>query len=241
MLPRLYTLDVRAVIGHIGETVPPEIYCPACGRTMDHYREVQLAIDEWPECDLVAGAGAVFFASERLLAELERIGATGYADWPASLSLSDDFRRSHRGFDEVKTRIPSYRHFVITGRCDGPWIQNTRGEACTRCGQPAARSLDFAALLPQLIGEAPSPPRVVYADTWHGEDFFELTEPGPALITERIANMLCEMGNLRKDKIVEKDKVRRLMPRYAQALEKADWEVPKCVSLGAADWVTRSC
>lgn len=240
MLPKLYTLRVRAVVGHVQEVTPWLINCPACGREADHYRRVVLALDEWPRCDVIAAAGAVDFVSERLLADLRTIGASGYSDWPADLTLSEEFHRRHPSTDVDATALPPYRHLVVTGRCDGPWIEHARGKCCPHCQQPSAEFIDFEASARWMIGDAPAPMRLVYTDTWHGEDFFQLSEPGLTIVTDRIAEILDRTGNLRTEAVGEREMAQRFLPKYAERLERMGWEVPVCVSLGPADWVERS-
>jgi hypothetical protein len=76
----------------------------------------------------------------------------------------------------------------------------------------------------------------VYPETWHGEDFFYVTEPGPAVVTERVAAILEATRNLRREKVENQGLIRRLMPKYAERLEAQDWEIALCVTLGPAGW-----
>ena len=71
------------------------------------------------------------------------------------------------------------------------------------------------------------------------EDFFELSEPGPVIVTDRVAEILCRTGNLRKGKVTGQEKIRRTTPRFAETLEKAGWELPICTELKPAEWAQR--
>lgn len=237
MLPKLYSLSAVPV-GEITSPTPAANWCPVCGYGADPYWEVEVAVDRWEECDLIGGDEPVLLASERLLAELERIGATGYTTWPARLTVGD---QAHVGDPHIEQKLaaaPQFRHLVVTGRCDGPWVDHEQIAHCPKCGRPLWRVNDPADLRRRIVkGELDR--RLVYADAWHGEDFFLLPEPGPVIITERVAEILCRMGSLRKEKIVDQEYVRRTMPRFAETLERAGWELPVCAELGPAEWVIR--
>lgn len=238
MLPKLHTLEKVPVAGHTIHTIPFSTNCQHCGLSVaQYYRELEFVFDGWKPCDLVTSSDAdVYLVSEHLLAKLQSISASGYIHRSVTISTSDDFHRVHR--DPIQ--MPTFYYFVITGRCDGPWIHHVKGNACPICGQTRSESKDFEIWLSELAEDIPKPPTLVYPETWQGEDFFYLSEPGPPLITERIATILAETGNLRKEKVLDKDKIRRLMPKHAARLEKKNWQVEVCISLGPADWVTRA-
>jgi hypothetical protein len=241
MLPKLYTLRKVLVAGHLRRTVPFSINCVQCGRQVDPcYKEFEFVLDSLPQCDLIQSNDAdVYLISERLLAELERIDAKGYQHRSiADISLSGDFRRSYPNFCKVSSEIKRFQYLTITGKCDGPWIRNTRGATCAICDQPTPELKDFDATVSEIMGDVSPQSLFVFPETWHGEDIFYLSEPGPPLITERIASILTKTGNLRKEKVMDKDTVRRLMPEYAQDLERRNWQIEPCIELGPADWST---
>ncbi|MDI7278280.1 MAG: hypothetical protein QME94_20060, partial [Anaerolineae bacterium] len=76
-------------------------------------------------------------------------------------------------------------------------------------------------------------------ESWRGQDFFWLPEPGDPIVTERVAEILSRTGNLRRRQIASRNEIRRRTPGWARELEEAGWEQPVCAELGPADWVTR--
>lgn len=238
MLPQLYTLETVPVVGHLGHTVPTSINCPECGRELKPYQEIELVLDLWPKCDLVAAKGNAYFISDSFLSRLQDISGRGYAHYPAIVNISDDFRRAYPSIIEIPSELQRFYYFVVTGRCDGPWTRNIRAELCTTCGQRKSRPKNFNALASEIIGDAPIQPTLVFTETWQGDDFFFVSEPGPPLITERIALILKSTGNLRIESVADRVLVSRLMPKYAKQLEKQNWQQTVCCSLGPAGWTS---
>lgn len=238
MLPKLYTLNTVQVVGYLRQTVPSSVNCPECGSEMGYYQELELVLDSWPECDFIAASGGAYFISEKLLMELKKIDGSGYTHRPVNISISDDFRRSYPEALGMLGGIGRFHYLMITGQCDGPWLRHIKGEVCSICGRPKPKLMDFGTWLAEIDGDTPPQPRQVFSETWHGEDFFYLSEPGPPLITERVVAILAETGNLRREKIADKDTIRQLMPKYAESLEKIGWQIERCVGLGPAKWVT---
>ncbi len=237
MLPRLYTLHSTPAVGYLYYSDPHSIYCPECGRMVGRYDDVELVLDHWPEYDLVQASEGSYFASERLLARLEKIGATGYTHQPATFSLSPDYRRLHPEIAGLPIKLPQYRYFVITGRCDGPWINSRKAGVCPVCGKARAEIADLAGAEAELLGHVPPRSRLVYPETWHGEDFFYLSEPGPPLITDRVAIILAETGNLRRHRVMDIDETRFLVPRRTERSEVKPWGIERSADLGPCDWV----
>lgn len=233
-LPKLYTLDVIPVSGHIQRAVPPSLNCFECGSLVaSHYLQLEFVFDTIRECDLVVSSDSdVCLASRQLLRELEAVGAKGFRYRPVRTSASGSLSKQETRI----TVLADFQYFVITGRCDGPWVYHRRGETCLECGQILAESRDFAAWMDEAAGNVPSQPRLVYPETWNGEDFFLLSEPGPPVITERIAMILAKTGNLRRKEVDDSDRMRELMPKHAARLEKQNWQVEVCSRLGPADW-----
>ena len=233
-LPKLYTLKTIPVAGHIERSIPVRLNCVECGgRIAPFYQELEFVFDTFRRCDLVASSDAdVLLVSTQLLDELNTIRAKGYKYREVKVSTSKELD-AHKEATPVNSR---YQYFVITGHCDGPWVHHTSGKPCPQCGQIKAKSKDFGAWLSEQAGETPIQPKLVYPRTWHGEDFFFLSEPGPPLITERVAAILDKMGNLHTEQVTDRDMVRRIMPRYAARLEKQNWHAKVCSELGPADW-----
>lgn len=234
MLPGLYTLYDIEVVGHLRNPMPASINCRECGQRVCHYDDVHLVLDHKPECGLVAAEDA-YFASEWLLERLAAMGAKGYVHHPVAISLSDDFRRWHLEADLATYRVPRYQYFAITGRCDGPWVQYTEGGQCPLCGRVRPHMNDTEAWMSNLLAGLPPKRRLVYTDTWHGEDFFWLSEPGPPLITNRVAAILDSIGNLHQMQAEPTQE----MTCY-QVLTSEGPLVHRCGSLGPAGWVERS-
>ncbi len=236
-LPNLYVLRGVPVVGYLLREVPPSIDCPECGRPLRHYEYMEFMIESRSECDLVTSTLGDFFASERFIAELQSHGVTGYAHQPVVTKPADDCPQSDNNAEYPK-KVPIYHYLIITGQCDGPWLHNIKGEPCTTCGRPRPEVADSTGLTNEILGRVAPKPRLVYPETWHGEDFFYLSEPGLPLITERVASILEQTGNLRTEEIQNKDEVRRLMPRRAAILERKNWRVCPCAELGPAGWAS---
>jgi hypothetical protein len=234
-LPRLYCLDRVPVVGRLGAVRPPGINCPQCGRETRSFDQLELILDAVPRCDLVASASGEYFATPRLVGELAHLHARGYSSHPISVGISDDFRLSSPGIEEMWTQAAQLEYMVITGKCDGPWTRNTQGSACAICGRPIPTPLGDDSLDPLLMDDAEQP-TLVYADTWHGEDFFTVSEPGLPVITERVVTVLRAMGNLRKEPVEDRERIQRAMPKVARALEKRGWLLDACAVLGPAAW-----
>ena len=64
-----------------------------------------------------------------------------------------------------------------------------------------------------MMGDVEPQPHQVFPASWHGEDLFYVSKPGPPLIVERVAQILARMDNLRKETVVNRDKVRHVMCR----------------------------
>lgn len=94
-LPELYTLAGVTNLGHLENMRPGMIACPECGRDVRQYDSVDLVLDSWTECDLVAAAGGAYFVSGDLLARLQEVDVQGYQVRRVGVSVSDDFMRSH--------------------------------------------------------------------------------------------------------------------------------------------------
>lgn len=231
-LPKLYTLRVGAIVGYLGH-FSPNIYCRECHRQARFFEELELFLDIWPECDLIEERTAgQLFVSGKLLARLEAIGAESYLHRPVSIHFSDDFRRQY----PQPAAIPEFHYLMVTGQCDGPWLYHDRGEPCVVCGQPRQAdplqkaSISYAQIIAAARGDTSHlQPVLVFPESWHGEDIFYVTETRIPIITERIAEILEETGNLRKEK------ARYVIPNTA--LEETDWQQPVCSGLGPAEWV----
>jgi hypothetical protein len=234
-LPRLYRLDRIPIVGHLGYVQPPGINCPQCGRQNRSFDQLELILDAVPRCDLVASASGEYFATPRLVGELEHLGARGYSSHAISVGISDDFQLSSPGLGEMWTPAAQLEYVVITGKCDGPWTRNAQGSACAICGQPIPIPLRDDSLDP-LLTDGAEQPTLVYADTWHGEDFFTVSEPGLPVITERVVTVLRATGNLREELVEDPERLQRVMPKYAQELEKRGWRLAACAVLGPAAW-----
>jgi hypothetical protein len=235
-LPKLYTLDMIPVAGHIERAVPPSLNCFECGSLVgSHYLEFEFVFDALRECDLVMSSDSdVYLASRQLLRELDTISSKGYEYRAVQTSASDNLRAC----ESMIAVLSDFQHLAITGRCDGPWVHHTKGETCPECGQIPAESRDFEAWMSEAAGDIPRQPRLVYPETWHGEDFFLLSEPGPPVITERVATILAKTGNLRRKEVIDRNRIRKLMPSHAARLEKQAWQAEVCSRLGPADWAT---
>ncbi len=238
MLPKIHTLERIPVVGFSRHTVPDSILCEYCNRKIADYQRLELVLDSQPECDIVGDSEGTLFISGTLATALARIGATGYRILPISLSLSDDYYRAHPNISALPARTSDFYEFIITGRCDGPWVSSIRGESCPICHQPIPQPQDFDRFMSELLGETQEHTRLVDPATWHGEDLFYLSEPGPAIITDRIASLLGETGNLRTEQIMNRNLVEHMMPKYAEILSRSGWVQERCSKLGSAEWVS---
>ena len=237
MQTRLFTLETFQTIGHLRQTKPIIPSCKSCGRNITFYDELELVIDTLPTCDIMKSVEGAIFTTERFITELEGINAKGYSYQSIDFSLEDKMETSELSTVNILQEIPLLNYFVITGRCDGPWLRNKKGELCHECGKNIPEPIDFESIISEILGDKPTTPILVYPETWNGEDFFYITEPGPPIITERVVDILNTFNNLQKEIIVDKDRIRRLMPTYAAELNKKGWQVDKCVTLGPADWI----
>jgi hypothetical protein len=240
-LPKLYTLETAAVVGHLRQ-MAPTIYCPQCHRRIAHYQELELWLDLWPRCDLVSAQGGEYFVSEQLLTKLAGIGAQGYRHRPAPLYLSEDFQRLYPGIHEVPAEIAPFHYLIITGRADGPWTMSDPGEPCPACGQPRAiqkRRLSFDEIESLRLGDTSMlQPTLVFPESWHGEAIFYHPETRKPLITQAVATILADLGTLRKEEVADQAAIRQRTPKLATRLERVGWQTPTCSVLGPADWAS---
>jgi hypothetical protein len=95
-------------------------------------------------------------------------------------------------------------------------------------------------ILSEAIGGTAAQPRLVYPESWQGEDFFFLSEPGRPVITQRVVGVLDDLGNLDTRRVEDPERIRNLMPLYAAELEKRNWRIERCIRLGPADWVAEA-
>jgi hypothetical protein len=165
---------------HYGEA------CPACGRQPPRtVQYLDYRFDAWAGEDLVC-TGDEFAVTPALRSALESAGIEGVTFRSMSTSKSEMFAT-----DDQPREVPEFSHMVIEHRCSGPsgWWE-LKG-VCPRCRRPNWEHTDRVgeALTAAAIGATP-PPRLVYADSWHGEDVFMLDDPGPPLATERFVKAL---------------------------------------------------
>lgn len=240
-LPKIYSLETVAVVGHLRH-VAPNIYCPQCRRRIAHYQELELYLDIWPRCDLVGAQGGEYFASERLIAKLETIGAQGYAHRAAPVHLSDDFHRLHPDVQEITPELAGFHYLMITAQADGPLRVSERGEECPQCRRPRAiqtRPPSLDVIQSVRVGDTSAlTPTLVFPESWHGEDIFHHAETRKPLITERIAAILKETGDLRKEEVADQAAIRQRTPKVAARMERVNWQIPVCSVLGPADWAS---
>jgi hypothetical protein len=241
MLPQLFTLRTTQVVGHLLDTTPESVNCSECGRQIAEYESYLLVLDTLPRCDIIESAGTGYFVSESLLIELERAKVIGYSyhEKPTPIEISRDFRRSYTNSDELLENLAVYHYFMITGRCDGPWIENVLGASCSACGQPVPVRQDLATYLARISGKIPEQPRLVFPHTWHGEDFFLVSEPGAPIVTQTVVDILERTGNLRVEAISpgEQAYIRQTMPQHAETLARKHWQRAICHEVGPAGWV----
>jgi hypothetical protein len=243
MLPGIYALGKVPVPAHIEHTEPENIYCRHCGSETQTYIQMQVMLDSWIDCNLFAVLLGAYFVSEHLLDRLKQSGAHGYVSAPiSSFRLSDQLRLLYPDHERRQQAIPRFHYLAITGQCDGPWMLRERLGDCSECGRPMARVVDEGDPKHRIATGMPQPTRLVYPESWHGEDFFYLSEPGGPLITNKVADILAEMGDLRQEDVdaATRDQVRRLMPGYAGTLEKRGWRISPCLELEPAHWVLHS-
>ncbi|MEM7345221.1 MAG: hypothetical protein AAF485_13335 [Chloroflexota bacterium] len=233
--PKIYTLDKVSVVGHLRDTYPDCTTCSQCNREIKSYESLKLVLDTLPECDFVAASGGSFFISHRLLMKFQEMELTGYVSLPIEIETSDDFGRSVPEFNLEE--IPKFYYFRITGKCDGPWISHRKKGTCSSCGQETSEINDFNAWLAELKGDLPKKNRLVFFQTWQKEDFFEVTEPGPPFITEKVVAILDEVGNLKTEVVQSQTEIKAKLPQYAEQLEKNEWEINKCIKLRPAEWI----
>jgi hypothetical protein len=240
MLPKIYTLEAMPIVGYLSN-VSPSIHCLQCNRQVTHYQELQLFLDVWPECDLVTDrTDDQLFISDRLLLKFESAGVGGYSCRRVALEFTDDFRLQYpEGTGALE--VPKLCYLMIASQYDGPWQYHSKGASCSLCGQTrlvGESAVSYDEMQALALGDVSNiKPTLVFSEAWEGEDIFYHTEMRKVVITERVATILAETGNLRKEEIKNKDKVRRLMPKYAERLEKVGWLKPVCCVLGPADWV----
>lgn len=231
MMPRIYALESVPVVGHLRDYWPPSISCRSCGRLVGSYKKVTFVFDTLSECALFASADGSYFITETLMRLLDSTGISGFHAHRPSIAFSDDYSRNTR---EAGTQsLPSgIYYFVISGRADGPWRRRKRG-TCHECGQflPADDQETDNLAPPQTVR--------VYVDSWHGDDLFYVTEPGPPIVTERFVRILEEVGDLRQEPIQNPDLIKRLMPRYAEQLAANNWMQFRCSRISPAEWVER--
>jgi|GEM_PF-1380908 hypothetical protein len=231
-LPHLYTLVTVPVVGHLRDTIPDTIYCVTCGRPVHPWRNARLVIDVPFITEIFKSTDGTWFITDRLKNQLETLGARGYVTQEIPFEFSDDYYRwaSIRN-DRTQRQQPLY-YLAITGLCDGPWVSHRRAGQCPTCGQAMAIVDDMETLITALLDDAPPPTRLVYPDTWHQEDLFYLSEPGPPLITERVAQLI----------VPHRPSPERVRPvhstkaQHGHALTYAD---PHTIELYPARWVDR--
>ena len=230
MLPAIYSLENISVRGEVWDAEPGVINCVECGREVLHYERLRLVLEQSPECDLLAAKDGAYFVSTRFLVRLQSMSARGYTTIPVPVSLTNGMPVA-----------PPFHYLVISGWCDGPWLSNERLAPCPLCSQPQAKPIDFEGAIRRLSAGEPAPTRSVYRDSWHGEDFFYVSEPGAAFVTERIAGVLQELRNLEMEEMAPdaQEMVRQYIPNWAENLEKRGWRTPHCCKLSPAEWIDR--
>lgn len=229
MMPRIYVLESVPVVGHLRECWPLSISCRSCGRLVGSYDTVTFVFDTLLECALFASADGSYFITEALMRLLESRGIAGFHAHRSSIAFSNDYSRNTR--ESGAPSLPSgIYYFVVSGRADGPWRRRKQGP-CHECGQ----------FLPvddhETDNLAPLQAVHVYADSWHGDDLFYVTEPGPPIVTERFVRILEEVGDLRQEPIQDPDRIKRLMPKYAERLAANNWMQFRCSRISPAEWV----
>lgn len=238
LLPKIYVLRAVPVIGTI-RGGNPAVYCTNCGHRVTEYQHAELVLDEWPDCNLFKSRDGTFFATESLYSQFKEQEIRGYAALEVSRIVSADFWRTYDNPSAVYETIPKIYQIAIIGKCEGPWLRNEKNGKCPICHNDMPRPVeeDFDDIFNEVYGMESKHAILAYANSWDGADIFYMTEPGPPVITERIANMLASNGDLREGEVLSKDLARRVTPIYASKLENQDWKIPICSALGQADWI----
>jgi hypothetical protein len=186
--PNLFSLLARGVVGELGEGTEIESgkECEVCHRVPPPaYGHIEYAFDRWNGEDLVT-AMRVLCVSDRLRRALEAAALTGVEFEPATTSRNDGFSLGPRAYAKA---VPKFFHLRVNGMAEGPetWAAGKRCEACgvtsmrpTRLGLEALATRD---------GET-MPLREVYADSWKGEDIFNLPDRLRHVVTSRFRTVL---------------------------------------------------
>lgn len=84
-----------------------------------------------------------------------------------------------------------FSQLIITGRAQAASSWWRRMRDCPICQRPVWRMTTHTtkALFAAVHGEI-APPRSVYRERWQGDDFFQVDDPGPPIVTDRAREVL---------------------------------------------------
>jgi hypothetical protein len=185
-MPKIFTLISCPIIGQLGpdtEFVEHDP-CEACGMAYpEEIKFLDYQFDVWEQAELIKAGQNTYAITRRLWEALVTAGLRGFSTRPLKVSRGPILANID---PENKTVIPEFLELLILGKADGPSGWWDRDGLCRKCGRiiwiPTSRITD--ALFAKYSNEA-GPPRLVSAATWHGDDGFFLSDPGPPIVTER--------------------------------------------------------
>lgn len=237
----IFTLSTIPTLGLTEQIVKASSeICKLCGNEMFWTpKTVYFRADNALSCDLVTDRTRdIYLISRCLLERFIHVGIRGYNTQAIELNLSYEENLSSEEIDQIISR--DYQVFHITGNADGPWDRYSAEQKCVMCNRAIGPMPDnsFHQWSQEALGNLEPRPVRVYKHTWKKDDIFRITEPGPPIVTKRIEKIMQDTGNLQCEEIKDKEKIRRIMPEYAEQLDSKGWVRPICTELGCAEWVS---
>jgi hypothetical protein len=185
-LPKIFTLIACPMIGELGpdSQIVERESCETCEQAYpEEVNFLDYQFDVWEQAELIKAGNNVYAITRRLYDALQAAGLKGFSARPMKVSRSpifDDMDPEH------KIAIPEFLQLLIVGKADGPSGWWERDGVCATCNRIIWKTTDrvTSALFAKYSNKA-GPPRQVSAASWHGDDAFFLTDPGPPVMTER--------------------------------------------------------
>lgn len=191
MKPKIYVLLKAAVKGQLGDKtiMDKSILCNQCNWKKHTYKKIHYVIDAWWGEDLISGIN-FYLVSKRLKKALEDLNQNSFKTNKIIMSKADYFEVENfynPGEPLYSKRLPTFYHLDILGRAEGPevWWKKTSCRYVDKCISPQLTRWDIteAGRNVKRSNFTEIIPRLVYYDSWNGDDMFYLDDGVDPLVT----------------------------------------------------------
>ncbi len=201
--PNLYVIGRVPSIGEMGECtiVHFKEICSICKMKSVEYQEIAIKFDRWDGEDLISVGGTMNFVSKRLKTRLEENEIKGIDFQEAKNEKESFFKFGKKAYQDS---LPIFYFLKINSSLDGPEIWWERTYVCPGCqDQKWEITMDGISSTISPDSSELYVPRKVFRDSWHGENIFNLLDPGLPLATQKFIDVVNSFGGRYKFPVAE--------------------------------------